>query len=131
MAIASLIGNREPLPPGPIRKFTDAAVVIPTTWPAPLTTGPPESPATHRCRELDQAGELVLLPVSVSSALTVRPKPVTVADLAGQRAAGALRVAEGDDGLALHQAARSRRSLPTGSPPAPSSCSTATSRRRS
>ena len=45
VASASLIGIAKPEPPGSIRKLTVAAVVTPTTCPAPLTIGPPESPA--------------------------------------------------------------------------------------
>ncbi len=76
--IASLIGIAKPLPPGPIRKFTDAAVVTPTTWPAPLTTGPPESPARTGAANSMSPVNSSEVPVSASSALTVRPKPVTV-----------------------------------------------------
>ena len=78
MPIASLIGIANPLPPGPIRKFTDAAVVMPTTCPAPLTTGPPESPARTGAANSMRPVNSSEVPVRVSSACTVRPNPVTV-----------------------------------------------------
>ena len=78
MAIASLIGIAKPLPPGPIRKFTDAAVVIPTTCPASLTTGPPESPARTGAANSKRPLISSLVPVSSSSALTVRLNALTV-----------------------------------------------------
>ena len=124
------MGIAKPSPPGPIRKFTVAAVVTPTTCPAPFTSGPPESPARTGAANSISPVISSELPVSSSLALMVRPKRGHGAGLVGQGLPVPRALPSATTGSPDRELAESPSGA-AGSPPAPRSWSTAMSCLRS